>query len=370
MLACWRARALVLRVRVVGALHGPHAALAPALLQVLGVHLHGRVALQRPTPAGPLLPKLLVLHLMTKDARKARAGSGSAAGSAADRAEQAASGSLAAAMAGLSSDALRVLAAQWLAAQAAAGGRAGAGDGADVLVQDGSIISLSRVSNRGASEEALSLRVEMVPGAGAAKPAQCLLAAKRVRCGEVRVELGDPVPLPASQPAGHGRQAKLPCAACFGERWLEQYAWPALLRLAPLLHGPARAALAELQSPPPGGLLICGNAGRWVHAAMRGRMCSLAVLGCKHKFYCGDLVCICCQATRCWGSARHAVSERLSCCGASGKSGLAALVADTLATDRHCYAHIVWVACEGIPVEPLSQAQQKLVPLVRPLAAS
>ena len=215
-----------------------------------------------------------MLHPMTKDAHKAHPGSGSAAGNAADRAVQAASGSLAAAVAGLSSDALRVLAAQWLAAQAAAGGRAGAADGADVLVQDGSVISLSRVSNRGVSEEALSLRVEVVPGAGVAKPAaQCLLAAERVRSGEVRVELGDPAPLPASEPVGHRRQAKLPCAACFGERWLEQNAWPALLRLAPLLHGPARAALAELQSPPQGGLLICGNAGRWVPAAMRGRIC-------------------------------------------------------------------------------------------------
>ena len=76
------------------------------------------------------------------------------------------------------------------------------------------------------------------------------------------------------------------------------------------------------------------------------------------------------QATRSWCSALHAASEWHSWCGASGKSGLAALVADTLATDRHCYAHIVWVACEGIPAEPLSQAQQKLVPLVRTLKCS
>lgn len=305
MLVCWRARTLLLRVRVVGALHGPHAALAPALLQVLGVRLHGRVVLQHPAPAGPLLPRMLVLHPMTKDARKARAGSGTAAGSAADRAEQTAGGSLAAAIAGLSSDAMRVLAAQWLTAQAAAGGRAGAADSADVLVQDGSVISLSRVSNRGASEEALSFRVEVVPGAGAAKPAaQCLLAAERVRSGEMRVELGDPVPLPASEPAGHRRQAKLPRAACFGERWLEQYAWPALLRLAPLLHGPARAALAELQSPPQGGLLICGNAGRWVPAAMQGRMCSPPVLECKHSFvFWKALVHLLFQSTRSWCSA-------------------------------------------------------------------
>ena len=50
---------------------------------------------------------------------------------------------------------------------------------------------------------------------------------------------------------------------------------------------------------------------------------------------------------------------------ASGKSGLAALVADTLAADPHCHAHIVWVACGSIPAEPLSQAQQQLAPLVR-----
>ena len=269
----WRARTLLLRVRVVGGLHGPHAALALALLQTLGVRLHGRVALQRSAPAGQLLPKALVLHPMTKDTREARAGSGSAAGSVADRSEQTAKGSLAAAVAGLSLDALRVLAAQWLATQAAAGGREGAWDSAGVPVQDGSVISLSRVG-RGFSDEALSLRVEVVAGAGAAKPAQNLLALERVRSGKVRVELGDPVPLPAFDAAGPRRKAKLPRAACFGEQWLEQYAWPALLRLAPLLHGPTRAALSELQSPPPGGLLICGNAGRWVPAAMPGRMCS------------------------------------------------------------------------------------------------
>ncbi|KAK9837165.1 hypothetical protein WJX81_007626 [Elliptochloris bilobata] len=66
----------------------------------------------------------------------------------------------------------------------------------------------------------------------------------------------------------------------------------------------------RLQAPPPGGLLICGAAG-------------------------------------------------------SGKSGLAALVADMLAKDPHCHAHVVWVACGSIQAEPLSQAQRKMEPLLR-----
>jgi hypothetical protein len=49
----------------------------------------------------------------------------------------------------------------------------------------------------------------------------------------------------------------------------------------------------------------------------------------------------------------------------SGKSELAALVADTLAKDADCRAHVVWVACGDVRSEPLTQAQQQLAPLVR-----
>ncbi len=63
------------------------------------------------------------------------------------------------------------------------------------------------------------------------------------------------------------------------------------------------------------------------------------------------------------GHAARALSAAAR--GASGKSELAALVADTLAKDADCRAHVVWVACGDARSEPLSQAQQQLAPLVR-----
>ena len=93
----------------------------------------------------------------------------------------------------------------------------------------------------------------------------------------MRVELGPPVLHqargPAEEPAATAamRRGKLAGAANFGERWQEQYMQPALLRLAPLLHGLSRAALVELQAPPPGGLLICGAAGRYLQGKVSDR---------------------------------------------------------------------------------------------------
>jgi len=267
-------------VRVVDGLQGPHAALAPLVARLLGVPLHGRLALRRCAAAVRPLPSALVLRPVAEDAEENDAlGRRTAPGAAEAPHGTSPARSLAGQVAALGAEQLRALVARWLAAQAPAG--AGMAPGASergLAVAPLAVMSLARGADA-ATRDAAHLVVESVAGADAGAPV--LLTPEHVRGGAVRVELGPAWQALPPAPAGWRAAGadpgwrRLARGACFGQAWLERNAAPALLRLAPLLHVRARAALADLEAPPPGGLLICGAAGRW--ACLRAP-CAVLVL--------------------------------------------------------------------------------------------
>jgi hypothetical protein len=260
-----RARGVAAHVRLVDGLQGPHAARAPLGARLVGVTLHGRLALRRCAAAARPLPSALVLRPVAEegDALGGRTAPGAAE---APRGASPAR-SLAGQVAALGAEQLRALVARWLAAQApAAAGAAPDASKRGLAAAPLAVMSLARGADA-ATRDAALLVVESVAGADAAAPV--LLTPEYVRSGAVRVELGPAWEALPPAPAGWRAAGadpgwrRLVRGACFGQAWLEQNAAPALLRLAPLLHVRARAALADLEAPPPGGLLICGAAGRW-----------------------------------------------------------------------------------------------------------